>query len=1039
MATSIVAATGKSLGSRHNSHNNLVASDSVSDWLNGDTPKGPVTVNHHESLHRQDSFASLTDGFDIVSPPMLTWSNTAESKFAGLNNADDYLSNLAEHSIDLKATFTDTLHVDDFFNESASNSSSPYMGTTINLPGWNHGPEVVGGLTDSDIDSPEGIWYGQTQAISTKTARRGPNMPSFTISIDQSDSSDSPGAPLPVGFETLNPVASPHGADLLGAPTRTLRSCISAPHLQRDDPVLEAAGTQHLINDFLVDAGYPQDRIPEPNALGLELGLPSSAANSPGHIGAAPGTETVLGKDGLPVVTELAGNSSVAQSSALFQRRAVQRDLHAPSPVAVPNVEGTPSAGDQTIEVSPGRTVTVNNPAESTIDPEKMTEEQRRRLVQLHQIHVAQQAARLGVYQDFVAPSQQFAGQEASERAAKAVQAALMYGMEGNSPRKLSVGSTGLPTPITPQHPLQPGPSSMAGAAYPQQMSGYLGVQMHGYGGANFDPRVPGMPLSADSASFAPSIQNQFSNLHLAQQTHQQQQQQGVFTPQFLHQNDTTLFAGQGNVGSQDMAGYTSVYPPPRHSSFSGPSVGGECSGSVYGMTLTANGMVGSSGGMGADQMLLAPRRASHIGLRASESTPSLASQIAANPMQLQNPFGQQAQQPQQVVMTTLEPSKLMSGSSSEMTLMPPAASTPRSAPADASREHLAMQQTRMRQLQQQQLQFLHAQNQAAAQQQQQQLPGKQAGSSAQVTTRKVPSMLSAPLSPPRSPSKMKSTPHLRSPLGGIAAGLPPSPAKPMAPGLRKIASNRRINPGSSSSFGAAGGSSTGSTSSSASSSTSGGGVLKGKSSTIGTTGGFTLELTTSASPTRARTISHQSITSSRCTSSPGKSKSPTPSALASGSGGGGFSQLSFVNYGMDDADEICSAVAPSGSYKVPLRGFGASSGEDDDFDDNVSSVRTRTASNVTGITATMGSDDDVDSPGSTRWGIAMPGSPTKKVRKNSSRANLVGGPSSPLKSKRSMANLGGASGSRAWDLTRSPRKTKSTILSPVSRAGSGE
>ncbi|TKY84618.1 hypothetical protein EX895_006520 [Sporisorium graminicola] len=1052
MATSIVAANGKSLGSRHNSHNNLVASDSVSDWFNSssldNTPKGPMTSNPLENLHRQDSFASLTDGFDIVSPPILSWSHTSESKIAGLNNADDYLSSLAEQSIDLKTTFTETLHVDDFFNESASNSSSPYMGTTINLPGWNHGPEVVGGLTDSDVESPEGIWYGQTQAITTKTARRGPNMPSFTINIEQSEPGYSPGASNPVGFETLNPVASPHTSDLLGAPTRALRSCISAPLLQRDDPVLEAAGTQHLINDFLIDAGYPQERIPESNALGLELGLPSGAVNSPSQIVARPQIEVVLGKDGLPVVNQLAGNSSVAQSSALFQRRAVQRDLQAPSPVAVPSAEGAPNTGDRTIEVSPGRTVTVNNPAESTIDPEQMTEEQRRRLAQLHQIHVAQQAARLGVYQDFVSPSQQFAGQEASERAAKAVQAALMYGMEGNSPRKLSVGSTGLPTPITPQHPLQPGPSSMANAAYASQMQNYLGIQTQGYAGANFDPRVPGMPLSADSAAFAPSIQNQFSNLHLAQQQ-QQHQQRGVFTPQFLHQNDTTLFAGPGAAGSQDMSGYTSVYPPPRHNSFSGSSIGGEHSGSSYGLTLSASGMVAGGGHMGgADQMLLAPRRASHVGLRTSESTPSLASQIAANPMQLQNPFGQQQTQPHQqprkhqMAMTTLEPSMLTS-SSSEMTLMPPAGSTPRSAPADASREHLAMQQTRMRQLQQQQMQLLQMQSPTAGHPQ---LPGKQAGSSTQVTTRKVPSTLSAPLSPPRSPSKMKSTPHLRSPRGGVMTGLPPSPTKPMAPGLRKIASNRRINPApSSSTFGAVGGSSTGSTSSSSSSSASGAGVLKGKSSTVGTTGGFTLELTTSASPTRARTISHQSVTSSRSTSSPGKSKSPTPSALASGSGSAGFSRLSFVNYGMNDADEICSAVAPSGSYKVPLRGFGASSGEEDDFDDDTSSVRTRTASNVTGIMGMMGSDDDGDSPGSTMGGVATPGSPTKKVRKNSSRANLMSGTgasasaSSPLKSKRSMANLGGASGSRGWDLTRSPRKTKSTILSPVSSAGSGE
>ncbi|KAJ9480042.1 Developmental regulatory protein [Pseudozyma hubeiensis] len=1030
MASSIFASSGKSLGSRHNSHNNLVASDSVSDWLNAsghdNTPKAPTTMTTQPALLRHDSFASLTDGFDMVSPPMLTWSNTAESKIMGLNNADDYLSNLAEHSIDLKSTFTDTLHIDDFFHESASNSSSssPYMTTTINLPGWNHGPEVVGGL-DSDVDSPESIWYGQTQAITSKAARRSSNVPSFSFNVEASDTVASPGAPTSIGFETLNP--TPPSTDrgstgLLGAPARTLRSCISAPLLQRDDPVLEAAGTQHLINDFLVDAGFPQERIPDSNALGLELGPQSSAVSSPAHDAGVQGNESGLNQTGLPLITELTGSASVAQSSALFQRRAVQRDLHAPSPVAVPTTDG----GDQTIEVSPGRTVTINNPTESAIDPEKMTDEQRRRLAQLHQIHVAQQAARLGVYQDFVAPSQQFAGQEASERAAKAVQAALMYGMEGNSPRKLSMGSTGLPTPVTPQHPLQPGPSSMANAAYHPHMQNYVGVQMQGYPGANFDPRMPGMPLSADSANFAPSIQNQFSNLHLAQQS--QQQQQGVFTQQFLHQHDATLYAGQANANSQDMSGYTSVYPPPRHNSISNGSIGHERSGGMYGLTLAASGMVGVGQQLGGDQMLLAPRRPSYLGR--AESSPTLASQIAANPMQLQNPFNsQQAQAPpqQQQTVTTLEPSKLMG--TSEMGLMPPASSTPRSAPADASREHLAMQQTRMRQLQQQQLQFLQMQNQAVA--------NKQAESSgaAQVTSRKAPNLISAPLSPPRSPAKMKSTPHLRSPLGGIVTGLPPSPSKPTAQGLRKIASNRRINT-TTSSLPVAGGSNPGSTSSSSSSTSTG--MLKSKGSTIGT-GGFTLELTTSASPTRARTISHQSTLSSRSTTSPGKSKSPTPSAL--GSGSGGFSQLSFVNYGMNDADEICSAVAPSGSYKVPLRGFGSSSGEDDDFDDDASSVRTRTMSNVTGFTGTMGSDDDGDSPGSTTG--APPGSPTKKVRKNSSRPNLLFSPgsssASPLKSKRSMANLGGAGGSRAWDLTRSPRKTKSTILSPVSSAGSGE
>lgn len=41
----------------------------------------------------------------------------------------------------------------------------------------------------------------------------------------------------------------------------------------------------------------------------------------------------------------------------------------------------------------------------------------------------------------------------------------------------------------------------------------------------------------------------------------------------------------------------------------------------------------------------------------------------------------------------------------------------------------------------------------------------------------------------------------------------------------------------------------------------------------------------------------------------------PLPNAAAA--------SFSFVNYGIEDAQELCSAVAPSGSYKVPLKGYG--------------------------------------------------------------------------------------------------------------------
>lgn len=46
---------------------------------------------------------------------------------------------------------------------------------------------------------------------------------------------------------------------------------------------------------------------------------------------------------------------------------------------------------------------------------------------------------------------------------------------------------------------------------------------------------------------------------------------------------------------------------------------------------------------------------------------------------------------------------------------------------------------------------------------------------------------------------------------------------------------------------------------------------------------------------------------------------------------------LSFVNYGIEDAEELCSAVAPSGSYKVPLRGYKGESDDDEQQAPNAS------------------------------------------------------------------------------------------------------
>lgn len=63
----------------------------------------------------------------------------------------------------------------------------------------------------------------------------------------------------------------------------------------------------------------------------------------------------------------------------------------------------------------------------------------------------------------------------------------------------------------------------------------------------------------------------------------------------------------------------------------------------------------------------------------------------------------------------------------------------------------------------------------------------------------------------------------------------------------------------------------------------------------------------------------------------------PMPSLMStasSGSHNGGAASFEFVNYGIHDADELCSAVAPSGSYKVPLKGFGSNIDDQEDDED---------------------------------------------------------------------------------------------------------
>jgi hypothetical protein len=85
----------------------------------------------------------------------------------------------------------------------------------------------------------------------------------------------------------------------------------------------------------------------------------------------------------------------------------------------------------------------------------------------------------------------------------------------------------------------------------------------------------------------------------------------------------------------------------------------------------------------------------------------------------------------------------------------------------------------------------------------------------------------------------------------------------------------------------------------------------------------------------------------------------PSPRLQSSGAP----SSFEFVNYGIDDADELCSAVAPSGSYKIPLKGFG----DDDEDEENEAEqgeeqkkmVRSRSKSNLRFGPRWQGKEDD--------------------------------------------------------------------------------
>ncbi|EPQ29979.1 uncharacterized protein PFL1_02652 [Pseudozyma flocculosa PF-1] len=1004
------------LGSRHASHATL-KEDAINDWLSTSdaaampdrmpaTPTGPCDIDTfivHDELGGGDSIGLMDD---VVSPAV-RWNAILESAGGGGGADDGFAKGWGDADLEFKAsTLIANLHVDDFFHDNASSAGSSYGGGvgvgagchgTLNLPGWNNGPsDFHHGALDSDADSPDGVWCAQGR-LPSRSLRRSAKLNSM-ISVDAlQESYGSPGAGLGLvavnspspPASTMQPMAAVHAVSAsspLLAPPRMLRQCSSAPQLQRDDdemlePASFLAGPR-FSNESGTAAARPASRFTTAaDLLGTSGSMCAGTQNPTISISLA----TASGGGAQP--------GSGSQPSALFQRRAVQREGHmpAPSPVNVDTAQAQSQSQTSSLAAAQGQENQAQSQGEAqtpafdiplseltAADLEKMTEEQRLKLAQLHQLHVAQQAARLGVYSDFVAPSQQFAGQEASERAAKAVQAALLYGMEGNGPRRLSVGSTGLPTPITPQHPLNPGPGQpgygLVGHPY---LSQYAMPQQHyRMGGSAVGGRMPGMPMSAIETSFPPSIYYPQHSYHHHQQ---QQQHQSMFTPQYLQQQQQHHHQQHGGgvfmtqQVSQDMAGYTSTYPPPREDA----SMPAE----------TSTGATTGSGGraVGSDVF---ERTMPH-------SAPGdLASEIAANPMQLQMPYTMQTQphqqqsQPQQqqqqaAVEVGVTPVELhqpvpqrplltqyhhqgsMSFPSSDAqphhyhhhhqqqsqgqqqqqqpSFQQMSQIEPRSAPAGIESSQLSMQQ---QQQQQHTLLLLQQQQRQQSEERRRQLQSK--ASMPAITSRKhQPAQLSAPLSPPRSPTKMKSSPQLRGSTtppagGGGGGGSNASSTSSKSPSIRKIASNKRINAGIGGGAGSSSSSSSVPVASAGATSTKS--LGKARSMMLDSSSGITAASpspSAASSSRRLRTMSHASLASSSSKGGGGgggsswKSKSPTPTP-----GGGGsfnFSSLSFVNYGMDDADELCSAVAPSGSYKVPLKGYGSSGSESrsDDEDDD--------------------------------------------------------------------------------------------------------
>lgn len=381
----------------------------------------------------------------------------------------------------------ESLSVDELLSADEVASSSPAStsesetqrrtvpSSSLHLPAWNSsnslrsdaGFLLFGDEAEDDSDKDQGandIWFAP--ATTATTLHRKRRMVGLGSGSRKSSLTDARRR------RSLSPAGNRLDAD------KSVRQCVSAPELpMRADEGApgEAVDRQSKsrIDNLLAELGWSREKA---NAVMSEAMDADSQEQEQGRQ-QAHGQQLQQSQSSGSAAKVPSGLTS---TGALFQRRAHMREgsnMPSPSPVVIPGSKqpvegknGDEDDEDEAVEVM--RDPQHQQPHSATLPFSSLSDTQRQRmLADLQASQISQQTAnRLGVFNDFVTPSQQFSGQDASERAARAVQAALLYGMEGKGPnmspggqRRPSTASsggsnstTGMMTPITPLHPLAP-------------------------------------------------------------------------------------------------------------------------------------------------------------------------------------------------------------------------------------------------------------------------------------------------------------------------------------------------------------------------------------------------------------------------------------------------------------------------------------------------------------------------------------------------------------------------------------------------------